>query len=86
MQWLLSLLLTEEESFSIIIRWCLVLLFVSCTVEDKWSLVSTEIGVVSDQLVMQNVNDDQHQIERIGIQKFNNVKMSQICDKNIYFM
>lgn len=29
---------------------------------------------------------DEHQIELMGIHKFNNVKMSQICDKNIYFM
>ncbi len=65
---------------------CLVLLFDSCTVQDKWSLVSTETGVVGGKLAMQNVMDDEHQIEPIGIQKFNNVKMSQICDKNIYFM
>lgn len=76
----------RREEYFIKFPRCLVLLFVSCTVEDKWSLVSTETGVESDQLVMQNANEDQHQIERIEIQKFNNVKMSQICDKNIYFM
>lgn len=54
------------------------------TVLDKRS--TTETDVVGGNLAMQNVLDDEHQIELIGIQKFNNVKMSQICDKNIYFM
>lgn len=46
--------------------------------------MSTGTGVVSEKLAKQNVMYDEHQIELI--QKFNNVKMSQICDKNIYFM
>lgn len=58
----------------------------SCTVKDKWSRVSTESSLVGGQLAVQNVLHDEHQIELIGIQNFNNVKMSGICDKNIYFM
>lgn len=42
-------------------------------------------SVVGGNLAMQNVMYE-HQIELNWIQKFNNVKMSQICDKNIYFM
>lgn len=29
---------------------------------------------------------DEHQIQSSGIQTFNDVKMSQICDQNIYLM
>lgn len=47
--------------------------------------MSTDTGVVVGELAMQNVTDA-HQTERTEIQKFNNVKMSQICDKNIYFV
>lgn len=45
--------------------------------------MSTETAEVSGKLAVQKEMYNEHQI---GIQKFNNVKMSQICDKNIYFM
>lgn len=48
--------------------------------------MSAEIGVVGQELAVHNLMNDEHQIELIRIQKFNNVKISQICDKNIYFM
>lgn len=58
----------------------------SVLIFDKRSLVSAAIGVLSLKLAILNVMHDEHQIKLIGIQKFNNVKMSQICDKNIYFI
>lgn len=50
------------------------------------SSVHWDSSVVGSKLAMQNVLHNEHQIELIGIQNFNNVKMSQLCDKNIYFM
>ncbi len=48
--------------------------------------MSAELCAVEGKLATQNVIDEEHQIKLVGTQKFNNVKMSQICDKNIYFM
>lgn len=44
---------------------------------------TTVFGWITEK---QNVMDDEHQTELNGIQQFNNVKMSQIRHKTIYFM